>query len=240
MTTIHEPAVGADPLALDQQVCFAVVVAARSVVAYLRAVDPELNISLECADVWHIDQYGDDLRQVVVEYGIDPPHGVGTVDTVLATGSEAITKILFTAANLGEAELAELTVRPGSEASFPAFPRATGPATGRDRHGGGQQRCGRCSADCSRFHGVSVRVKSVPKGRCGLGLGAWQALAAVPAGPVDSLWRGAGCLRRRWRWPRWPVHARLRPPRMSAGHHTQGDAAPRVTNRAVAGPPAAR
>ncbi|NLC58383.1 MAG: HAD family phosphatase [Armatimonadetes bacterium] len=89
--------------------------AARSVVAYLRAVDPELNISLECADVWHIDQYGDDLRQVVVEYGIDPPHGVGTVDTVLATGSEAITKILFTAANLGEAELAELDQRLGPE-----------------------------------------------------------------------------------------------------------------------------
>jgi DNA-binding MarR family transcriptional regulator len=38
MTTIHEPAVGADPLALDQQVCFAVVVAARSVVALYRPI----------------------------------------------------------------------------------------------------------------------------------------------------------------------------------------------------------
>jgi DNA-binding MarR family transcriptional regulator len=38
MTLTQEPAAAADPLALDQQVCFAVVVAARSVVALYRPI----------------------------------------------------------------------------------------------------------------------------------------------------------------------------------------------------------
>lgn len=38
VTTTREPATGQDPLALDQQVCFAVVVAARSVVALYRPI----------------------------------------------------------------------------------------------------------------------------------------------------------------------------------------------------------
>lgn len=87
---------------------------AREVVSFLRTADPGLNITLECEDVWHIDTFGDDLRQVVEEYGIEPPHGVGTVDRVLAEGS-AVTKILFTSAHLGEAELAELDRRLGPD-----------------------------------------------------------------------------------------------------------------------------
>ncbi len=88
--------------------------AASAAVAFLRQVDPLLNITLECEDVWHIDVFDEGLQQVVVEYGIDPPHGIGTVDRVLDERSAAVTKILFTAAHLDEAALEELDRRLGS------------------------------------------------------------------------------------------------------------------------------
>lgn len=89
--------------------------AARAAVAFLRRVDPGLNLSIELDDVWHIDEFGPDLRQVVDDYGIDPPHGVGTVDRVLAEGHSPVLKILFTAAQMSEADLAALDACLGPE-----------------------------------------------------------------------------------------------------------------------------
>lgn len=82
--------------------------AARAAVAFLRRVDPGLNLTVELDDIWHIDEFGPDLQQVVRDYGIDPPHGVGTVDQVLAEGRSPVLKILFTAVKMSEADLAEL------------------------------------------------------------------------------------------------------------------------------------
>lgn len=107
---IHDPALGRTlyhvPIPLP---------AARAAVAFLRRVDPGLNLSVELDDVWHIDEFGPDLQQVVRDYGIDPPHGVGTVDRILAEGRSPALKILFSAAEMSEAELAALDACLGPE-----------------------------------------------------------------------------------------------------------------------------
>lgn len=88
---------------------------ARAAVAFLRSLRPAPNLSLECEGLWHIDRYDDELRRVVAEYDIEPPHGVGTVERVLADQTAAVTKILFTGGHLEDAELAGLERRLGPE-----------------------------------------------------------------------------------------------------------------------------
>lgn len=69
--------------------------AARALVAFLRRQDPTLNVSLECHDRWYIDELTEELRRHIEQYEVDPPHGVGCLEQVLAAEAEAISKVLF-------------------------------------------------------------------------------------------------------------------------------------------------
>lgn len=69
--------------------------AARALVAFLRRRDPALNISLECGDRWYIDDLTEEVRRAIEQYEVDPPHGVGCLEQVLADEAEAISKVLF-------------------------------------------------------------------------------------------------------------------------------------------------
>jgi Cof subfamily protein (haloacid dehalogenase superfamily) len=69
--------------------------AARALIAFLRQREPGLNLTLECGDRWYIDALTEEVRRAVEEYGIDPPHGVGCLEQVLAEATEPISKVLF-------------------------------------------------------------------------------------------------------------------------------------------------
>lgn len=69
--------------------------AARALVAFLRQQQPELNLSLECADRWYIDDLTEEVRRAIEQYEVDPPHGVGCLERVLNDEAEAISKVLF-------------------------------------------------------------------------------------------------------------------------------------------------
>src|SRR5262249_54456003 len=75
-----------EPLVLD---------AARALVGFLRRQHPELNISLECSDRWYIDDLTEEVRRAIERYEVDPPHGVGCLEQVLADEAAAISKVLF-------------------------------------------------------------------------------------------------------------------------------------------------
>jgi Cof subfamily protein (haloacid dehalogenase superfamily) len=69
--------------------------AARALVAHLRRQHPALNLSLECADRWYIDDLTEEVRRAIERYEVDPPHGIGCLEQVLAHEAEAISKLLF-------------------------------------------------------------------------------------------------------------------------------------------------
>jgi Cof subfamily protein (haloacid dehalogenase superfamily) len=69
--------------------------AARALMAYLRRQHPELNVSLECGDRWYIDDLTEEVRRAIERYEVDPPHGIGCLEQVLAEEAEAISKVLF-------------------------------------------------------------------------------------------------------------------------------------------------
>jgi len=75
-----------EPLVLD---------AARALVAFLRRQHPDLNISIECSDRWYIDDLTEEIRRAIERYEVDPPHGVGCLEQVLADEAAAISKVLF-------------------------------------------------------------------------------------------------------------------------------------------------
>ena len=69
--------------------------AARALVGFLRRQHPELNISLECGNRWYMDELTEEIRREIERYEVDPPHGVGCLEQVLAEEAEAISKVLF-------------------------------------------------------------------------------------------------------------------------------------------------
>jgi Cof subfamily protein (haloacid dehalogenase superfamily) len=69
--------------------------AARALVGFLRRQHPELNISLECANRWYIDDLTEEVRRAIERYEVDPPHGMACLEQVLGDEAEAISKVLF-------------------------------------------------------------------------------------------------------------------------------------------------
>jgi Cof subfamily protein (haloacid dehalogenase superfamily) len=69
--------------------------AARALVGFLRRQHPELNISLECGDRWYMDELTEEVRREIERYEVEPPHGIGCLEQVLAEEAEAISKVLF-------------------------------------------------------------------------------------------------------------------------------------------------
>jgi Cof subfamily protein (haloacid dehalogenase superfamily) len=69
--------------------------AARALVGFLRRQHPELNISLECGDRWYMDELTEEIRREIERYEVEPPHGIGCLEQVLAEETAAISKVLF-------------------------------------------------------------------------------------------------------------------------------------------------
>jgi Cof subfamily protein (haloacid dehalogenase superfamily) len=82
--------------------------AARALIAFLRQRSPALNLSLECGNRWYIDALTEEVRRSIDEYGVDPPHGVGCLEQVLAGETEAISKVLFRGGDGEAAGLAKM------------------------------------------------------------------------------------------------------------------------------------
>jgi Cof subfamily protein (haloacid dehalogenase superfamily) len=69
--------------------------AARALITFLRRQHPDLNLSIECGNRWYIDDLTEEVRRAIERYEIDPPHGTGCLEQVLAVEAEAISKVLF-------------------------------------------------------------------------------------------------------------------------------------------------